>query len=88
MRLDQFLKTSRLIKQRSVAKWACDAGRVTVLGRKAKAGTTIAPGDEVTLNLRDRFLRIRVLETPRGNVSKERARTLYELIEERDIADF
>jgi ribosomal 50S subunit-recycling heat shock protein len=87
MRLDQFLKASRLIKQRSVAKWACEAGRITILGRKSKAGTIVAPGDEVTLNLRDRFLRIRVLEIPKGNVSKERSRTLYELIEERNIAD-
>jgi ribosomal 50S subunit-recycling heat shock protein len=45
MRLDQFLKLSRLIKQRSVAKWACDAGRVSMLGRKAKAGTVIKVGD-------------------------------------------
>ncbi len=88
MRLDQFLKASRLIKQRSVAKWACDAGRVTILGRTSKAGTIVAPGDEVTLNLRDKFLRIRVLEIPKGNVSKERARTLYELLEERDISSY
>ncbi len=87
MRLDQFLKASRLIKQRSVAKWACDAGRVTLMGRKAKAATVVEPGDELALDLRDRFLVVRVLEIPKGNVSKERARTLYELIEERDVRD-
>jgi len=82
MRLDRFLKLSRLIKQRSVAKWACDAGRVSILGRKAKAGTVIKVGDELTINLRDRTLRVRVLEIPTGNVSKEKARGLCEVIED------
>lgn len=85
MRLDQFLKLSRLIKQRSVAKWACDAGRVEVLGRKAKAGTEVRVGDELTIGLRDRTLRVRVLEIPTGNVSKGRAPTLYELLEASDV---
>ena len=88
MRLDQFLKASRLIKQRSVAKWACDAGRVVLMGRKAKAGTMVNPGDEVALSLRDRYVRIRILEIPKGNVSKERAKTLYEIVEERDVSSF
>jgi ribosomal 50S subunit-recycling heat shock protein len=83
MRLDRFLKISRLIKQRSVAKWACDAGRVSILGRKAKAGTTVRPGDELTISLRDRTLVVKVLDTPPGNVSKERAKMLYEVLEER-----
>ena len=82
MRLDRFLKLSRLIKQRSVSKWACDAGRVSILGRKAKAGTVIKVGDELTINLRDRTLRVRVLEIPTGNVSKEKARGLCEVIED------
>ena len=82
MRLDRFLKLSRLIKQRSVAKWACDAGRVSILGRKAKAGTVVKVGDELTISLRDRTLRVRVLEVPAGNVSKEKARTLVDVIED------
>lgn len=85
MRLDQFLKLSRVIKQRSVAKWACDAGRVEIAGRKATAGTRVGEGDEIAVSLRDRFLRIRVIEVPVGNVSKERARALYEIIEERHV---
>jgi ribosomal 50S subunit-recycling heat shock protein len=87
MRLDQFLKVSRIIKQRSAAKWACDAGRVEILGRKAKAGSAIAVGDEIAVSLRDRYLRIRVRELPKGNVSKERARTLYDVIEDRDASN-
>jgi len=82
MRLDKYLKLSRLIRQRSVAKWACDAGRVSILGRKAKAGTEVRVGDELTINLRDRILRVKVLDTPSGNVSKEKSRTLYELLED------
>ena len=88
MRLDRFLKVSRIIKQRSAAKWACDAGRVEILGRKAKAGSTVREGDEISVNLRDRFLRIRVRQLPRGNVGKETARTLYEVIEEKDASNF
>ncbi len=87
MRLDQFLKLSRLIKQRSVAKWACDAGRVSILGKNAKAGTVVNVGDELTVNLRDRTLRVRVLAVPAGNVSKEKARTLYEVIEDVHTSD-
>jgi ribosomal 50S subunit-recycling heat shock protein len=87
MRLDLFLKVSRLIKQRSVAKWACDAGRVSILGRKARAATVVKPGDELAIDLRDKHLVVRVLEIPRGNVSKERARTIYEVIEERHVED-
>ena len=85
MRLDQFLKLSRIIKQRSVAKWACDAGRVEMTGRKATAGVRVREGDEIAVSLRDRFIRVRVVEIPTGNVSKERARTLYEILEERDV---
>ena len=87
MRLDQFLKVSRLLKQRSVAKWACDAGRVEVGGRQAKAGTVVNEGDEITLHLRDRRLRVKVLSIPRGNIDRERARTLYEIIEEQDVSE-
>ncbi|MFH1689158.1 MAG: S4 domain-containing protein [Candidatus Eisenbacteria bacterium] len=87
MRLDRFLKLSRLIKQRSVAKWACDAGRVSILGRKAKAGTVIKVGDELTISLRDRTLRVSVLEVPSGNVSKEKARALCEIIEDLHASD-
>jgi len=87
MRLDRYLKLSRLIKQRSVAKWACDAGRVSILGRKAKAGTKIKVGDELTISLRDRTLRVKVLEVPSGNVSRERSRTLYELLEDTNATD-
>lgn len=88
MRLDQFLKISRLVKQRSMAKRVCDAGLVSILGRGAKAGIEVRVGDELTLNMRDRFLRVRISEIPAGNVRKEQARTLYEIIEERDVSAY
>jgi ribosomal 50S subunit-recycling heat shock protein len=88
MRLDKFLKLSRIIKQRTEAKWACDSGRIEILGRTAKAGSAVRVGDEISLSLRDRYLRVRVREIPAGNVSRERARTLYDVIEERDASNF
>mgnify|MGYP002642049640 CR=1 FL=1 len=88
MRLDQFLKLSRLIKQRTMAKQACDGGRISLMGRNARAGGEVHVGDEIVLNLRDRFIRVRVVEVPKGNVSKVRSRTLYEVLEERDVTSF
>lgn len=86
MRLDQFLKLARIVKQRRAAKEACDSHRVEISGRKAKAGTEVRVGDEITVNLRDRFLRVHVREIPTGNVSKSRAADLYEVVEERMIS--
>ena len=83
MRLDQFLKLSRIIKQRSVAKSACESGRVEISGRNAKAGTEVRPGDEITVDFRDGLLMVRVREIPSGKVSKSAAPDLYEVLEDR-----
>lgn len=77
MRLDKWLKVSRIIKRRTVAKEVCDAGKVAVNGRPAKAGTEIKVGDEVALTLGSRTLKVRVLATP-DTVSANQAHTLYE----------
>ena len=53
MRLDKFLKVSRLIKRRTVANEACSAGRVLVNGKAAKAGTNVKPGDRIDIQFRD-----------------------------------
>ena len=50
MRLDKYLKVSRLIKRRTVANEACDAGRVTINGKPAKAGTEVKVGDKITIS--------------------------------------
>ena len=79
MRLDKYLKVSRLIKRRIVANEACDAGRVSVNGRTAKAGTDIKPDDEIAVVFGDKTVRIRVLSVAE-TVKKEEAREMYEYI--------
>ncbi len=64
MRLDLFLKMSRLIKRRSLAKEICDAGCVQINGRVAKAGAEVKVADVLTLDIRDRMLRARILRVP------------------------
>jgi ribosomal 50S subunit-recycling heat shock protein len=64
VRLDLFLKMSRLIKRRSLAKEICDAGCVQINGRIAKAGAEVKQGDVLTVDIRDRLLRARILRLP------------------------
>ena len=64
LRIDLFLKMSRLIKRRSLAKEICDAGCVQINGRVAKAGTLVQVDDVLTMDIRDRLLRVRVLRIP------------------------
>ena len=78
MRLDKYLKVSRIIKRRTVANDACDASRVKVNGREAKA-SYVKPGDEIELSLGQRTVRLRVREV-RDNVGKDEASSLYEII--------
>ena len=73
MRLDKYLKVSRIIKRRTVANDACDASRVKVNGREAKASYDVKPG------LGQRTVRLRVREV-RDNVGKDEASSLYEII--------
>ena len=83
MRLDKFLKVSRVIKRRTVANSAYDGGRVTVNGREAKPGHKLKVGDEITIGFGNKPLKIRVLEL-RENVRKDDADTLYEVIQEEE----
>jgi ribosomal 50S subunit-recycling heat shock protein len=87
MRLDVFLKTSRLIKRRSVAKELCDRGKVEVGGAPAKAGREVKAGDLLTMALHGRKLTVEVAEIPSGNVSKEKAAGLYSVIEDLRIEE-
>lgn len=83
MRLDKFLKVSRIIKRRTVAKKVCDQGKVLVNDRVAKPATRIDVGDTLDVNLgyRGRLI-CEVLEVPERSVSKKQASSLYEVIEE------
>lgn len=84
MRLDLFLKVSRLVPRRSSAKGLCDAGSVGVNGVPAKAGREIAAGDRISLRLPFRDCTVEVLALPTGrSVSRADARELFRLLEER-----
>ncbi len=84
MRLDKFLKVSRLIKRRTVAKDACDSGRVTINGKVSKAGTVITEGDIIEIVYASRKVRAKVLDI-REVVRKDDAAAMYEILEGAEI---
>ena len=79
MRLDKYLKNSRIIKRRTVAKEACEQGRVEVNGRVAKPGCELKLGDEIQVTFGSNVLKVRVLAMPES-VRKDDAGALYEVI--------
>lgn len=81
MRLDKFLKVSRLIKRRTVANEACSLGRVTVNGKTAKPAADIKPGDIITVRMGAKKLTAEVLIV-RDAVRKEDADSMYRIIED------
>lgn len=81
MRLDKYLKVSRIIKRRTVANDACDADHVTVNGRRAKASYDVKEGDILEITFGQRVLKIKVL-TVKDNVAKADAAAMYEIIED------
>jgi len=81
MRLDKYLKTARLIKRRTVANEACDAGRVIVNSKVARASYDVKVGDRIELTLGGRRLLIEVTDVSE-NVRKESAAELYRIISE------
>ena len=76
MRLDKYLKVSRLIKRRTVANEACDAGRVIVNGKPARASYEVKVGDEVTVQLGNRDITVEI-ESVQETVAKADATALY-----------
>lgn len=76
MRLDKFLKVSRLIKRRTVANEACDAGRVLVNDRPAKASAQVKAGDALEIQFGSKSVRVEVLNV-QETVKKEEAQELY-----------
>lgn len=79
MRIDKFLKVSRIIKRRTVAKEVCDGGKVKVNGRVAKAGTDVVAGDELEIQFGEKVFRARIREV-RETVPAKEADTLYEVL--------
>ena len=79
MRVDKFLKNSRLIKRRTIAKEACDQGRVSINSKQAKAGTEVAIGDVVHIEFGNSSISVKVLKLSEGT-RKEDAQGMYEVI--------
>ena len=76
MRLDKYLKVSRLIKRRTVANEACDAGRVMINGKTAKAGTDVKVGDVIEIGFGTRNVKVEVLDV-QDTTRKEDAKELF-----------
>ena len=81
MRLDKFLKVSRIIKRRTVANEACDSSRVTVNGKPAKPSYDVKIGDELTIAFGAKQITVRVLEI-RETTKKSESLGMYEIIAE------
>lgn len=79
MRIDKYLKNARIIKRRTVAKEACDQGRVLVNGKTAKPGTEVAAGDEIEIIFGTKPMKIRV-EQLLEHVVKDAYKEMYSII--------
>ena len=84
MRLDKFLKVSRLIKRRTLAKEVADQGRITINGNQAKASSTVAVGDELRIQFGQKIA-IYQVESLKEVVKKDEASTLYKLLKEEPV---
>lgn len=83
MRLDLFLKASRICARRTVAQQLCDAGLIKINGATSKSAHPVKPGDEITIRRRGKESTLRVLSVPdRRQTAKQDAHRLYELINE------
>ncbi len=83
MRLDKFLKVSRLIKRRTVANDACDCARISVNGKPAKASYAVKIGDEITVGFASKNVTVRVLDI-KDTTKKSESFGMYEVISETD----
>ena len=79
MRLDKYLKVSRLIKRRTIANEACDAGRVTVNGKVSKASVDVKVGDIIEIAFGQKAVKVRVLDI-QDTSKKDEAKELFEYI--------
>jgi ribosomal 50S subunit-recycling heat shock protein len=79
MRLDKFLKVSRLIKRRTIANEACDAGRVTINGKPAKASATVKTGDIIEIGFGSKMVKVEVLDV-QETTKKDDAKELYKYL--------
>ncbi len=82
MRLDKFLKVSRIIKRRTVANDVSDKGRISVNGNPAKPSKQLKEGDEIKIIYAKGETTIKILKIPTGNVSVQEAANLYEVLKD------
>ena len=85
MRLDKYLKVSRLIKRRTVANEACDAGRVLINDRPAKASAQVKEGDVLEIQFGSKAVRVEVLNV-QETVKKEEAQELYRYLQSKKVS--
>jgi ribosomal 50S subunit-recycling heat shock protein len=86
MRLDKFLKVSRLAKRRADAKEALDAGRIELGGRAVKPAHVVKVGDELLIHYASRDVRVRILALPERPGARVKPESLYTVLEERKTA--
>ena len=87
MRLDKYLKVSRVIKRRSVAKQIADQGRITINEKVAKSASEVSVGDILTINFGNKVLQLKVLEL-KDTTKKDEALGMYEILSEKYKEDF
>lgn len=90
MRLDKYLKVSRIIKRRTIAKEISDKGRVAVNGVKAKSSTNVEVGDELTLSFGNKTMVVKIdkiVDTTKKDESKEMYTILSEIYEEKSVEE-
>ena len=86
MRLDKFLKVSRLIKRRTLAKEVADQGRITVNGNQAKASSDVKAGDELTVRFGQKLVTVKVNEL-KETTKKEEAAGMYKIVKEKKLGE-
>ncbi|CYB65225.1 RNA-binding S4 domain-containing protein [Staphylococcus aureus] len=86
MRLDKYLKVSRLIKRRTLAKEVSDQGRITINGNVAKAGSDVKVEDVLTIRFGQKLVTVKVTGL-NEHASKDNAKDMYEIIEERRLEE-
>lgn len=88
MRLDQYLRASRLVLRRTAAQELCEAGAVTVNGAAARSSRTVREGDELSVRRRGRLLTVRVVSLPQTKqVSRADAPSLYQVVGDIELND-
>lgn len=85
MRLDKFLKVSRIIKRRPIAKIVVDGGKAKLNGKTAKASTEVKIGDILELEYYNKYFKFEILEVPEGNVNKSKSSDLIKVLETKGI---